>query len=1000
MTEGRGTMEIKSSHYDVLPPKVACGSVPLSTIHGSCPLCFRDCGGTLLHDGSGGYAAALHFFCNSLRRTRTRPWIIPLVAVLGLLSICFVHVVGSARAATVDVADIIPPYNPQLDAVKAPTGVFGAGKIWHVGPNEPDKTFSSIASKLHDGDVVEIDAGTYGCTEQSIVWNANNITVIGAGGRAVFDATGCIISRDKGIFNPRGTNMIIDNIAFIGAQGPSRNDAGIRLDGGGYVYITHSYFENSQNGVLLTPGVPANIVIDHSDFSGNGNCANASGCGHNMYISNQTDADSFVLRFSYSHGANTGHEVKSRAQVNYILYNRLADEETGNASYGVDISNGGLTYIVGNVIQKSSNAKNGNSMAYAEEGATNPIQKLYISNNTIVNLYPNANSRWALLLGSGVTEAEMVNNLIVGLPSSSHVADGASAGVLQEQHDIITNSPGFYDQAARSYYLTAASPAVDAGIDPGSANGFSLTPRYEFQLPVSDVARPVSGALDAGAYEYTPNQVVPAAPTIAFTSNSPVAYDTAVMLTWSSGGASYCTASGDWSGSEPTSGSYTSPVLTSSKSYSISCTGAGGTVSKSLSVSVNEAPAAAALGTYAWRDIPDSKVSTICAGNLAAYKDNLGTGPACGGLTTGVYVPDTETLYLMGGAGYRNYHGNEVYGFNLNTMRPEMVTTPDHSSQTKEYVSNPSPGGSLLSLSACDTALHLISDGSIIRAPSGIQGTASWDPLTKTIVVGQGTVYGIGPCRGTSGDFGGYSEDLWSFNPLASSKLPLPSSVPWKMLEGQNNALGTVSNPLWIFDPSTGLAYTAGNRAYADRGGRLIDFNRTPPADVQVNAKWPYGGVTGAVSVIDTTNHWAMVLGTASNGGQGTIEMWNLNGLSMTKYSASSPFAPDTGWTVTGDTDLLSGVRVAGLTYNPNLGAFVVWRGGSTVYFLYPNYQTKVINILGKIDILDGPPVATDDLYGGFIYIPDKNEYLAFSNVRNDFYLLVPPRDSSSARAP
>jgi hypothetical protein len=77
----------------------------------------------------------------------------------------------------------------------------------------------------------------------------------------------------------------------------------------------------------------------------------------------------------------------------------------------------------------------------------------------------------------------MVNNLIVGLPSSSHVADGASAAVLHEQHDIITNAPGFYDQAARSYYLTAASPAVNAGIDPGSANGFALTPRYEFQLP-------------------------------------------------------------------------------------------------------------------------------------------------------------------------------------------------------------------------------------------------------------------------------------------------------------------------------------------------------------------------------------------------------------------------------------------------------------------------------------------------------------------------------------
>jgi hypothetical protein len=929
----------------------------------------------------------------------THARIIPLVIGLGVHGFDFASAVTPASAVTVDVAGVMPPYNSQLDAVRAPAGVFGTGKIWHVGPNEQDKTFSSIAAKLQDGDVVEIDAGTYGCTEQSIVWSANNITVMGVGGRAIFDATGCVIARDKGIFNPRGTNMIIDNIAFIGAQGPSRNDAGIRLDGGGYVYITHSYFGNSQNGALLTPGAPANIVIDHSEFSDNGNCFNILGCGHNIYISNQTNADSFVLRFSYSHGANTGHEVKSRAQVNYILYNRLADEEMGNASYGLDISNGGLTYIVGNVIQKGHESKNGNALAYAEEGAINPIQKLYMVNNTIVNEYPNPNNRWALLLGAGVVQAEMVNNLIVGLPASSHVADGAGAGMLQERHDIITDVPGFYGQAARSYYLTAASRAVNVGVDPGFTNGFALTPRYEFQLPVSDVARPISGVLDAGAYEYTPNQIVPVAPAIVFTSNSPVPYDTPVTLNWSSSDASYCAASGGWSGAKPASGSYTSTALTASKSYSISCTGVGGIVSRSLPVSVNEAPAAVALGAYTWRHIPNSKISTICAGSLAAYKDNLGTGPACGGLTTGVYVPDTETWYVMGGAGYRNYHGNEVYGFNLKTLRPELVTTPDNISQTREYVTKPADGVGLLRLSACDTALHSISDGSIIRAPSGVEGTASWDPLTKTIVVGQSVVYGIGSCSSPSGEAGQYSEDLWSFNPLASSKLPLPSSVPWKRLAEQNNAFGSISPPLWIFDPATGLAYTAGNRAYLDRGGRLIDFSQTPPANVQVNAKWPYGDINGAVSV-DTTNHWAIVLGTLTERGPGTIEMWNLNGLSMTKYNAQSPFAPDTGWTVTGDTALLSAPRVAGLTYNPNLGAFVAWRGGNTVFFLYPDYQMKVVNIIGKVDISDGPPGTADNFYGGFTYINDMNEYLAFSNTRNDFYLLVPSKDSGHASVP
>ena len=920
---------------------------------------------------------------------RSLPRIIGFVAALFLVGVLLRGGPACAAAAP-DIHDIIPPYNPQLDAVRAPAGVFGAGKVWHVGPTEQYKTFSSIAKDLHDGDVVEVDAGTYRCTEQSIIWKANDITVIGVGGRAVFDATGCTIAGDKGIFNPRGRNMIIDNIAFIGARGPSNNDAGIRLDGGGYVYITRSYFAHSQNGALLTPGVPTNVVIDHSEFDDNGNCANPSGCGHNLYLSVPQNADSFVLRFSYSHNADTGHEVKSRAKVNYILYNRLADEATGRASYELDLPNGGLSYVIGNVIQKGPDAGNGNAIAYAEEGAVNPIQDLYIVNNTIVNDDAVPDHRWALLLGPGVHRAEMINNLIADLPSEAHLVDGRSAGVLRQRNDIVTDSPGFHDQANGSYYLSAASPAVNAGIDPGEVNGFSLMPRYEFQLPATAIARPVVGALDVGAYEYSPGQAVPAAPNLTFTSDSPVAFNKGVTLTWSSTGVLSCSAGGDWSGFKAGSGRYTSPPLTSSKSFSISCTGPGGTVTKSLPVSVMEAPAAAALGTYTWRRIPNSTIVTICAGNLPVYKDNAGFGPACAGPTTGVYVPDDQTWYLMGDAGYSNYFGNEVYAFNVRTLRPELVTRPDNIDQTREYVAGPQAGGNRLHLSACDTALHLKSDGNVIRAPSGVMGDVSWDPLTKTIIVGPSLVRGVGSCQGPSGEFGGFSEDLWSFNPLAAAHRPMPSTAAWTRLEAANNAFGSVMPPLWIFDPATGLAYTAGNRAYAARGGRLIDFNHNPPTDVKVNNNWPYGDLIGAVAV-DTAHHWAMALGVGRGGGHGRMEMWNLNGLSMTRYSPQSPFAPDPGWQITGDTDLLADQSVAGLTYNPRLGAFVAWTGGSVVYFLYPNYSSKTIDILGKIDILDGPPGTDRNLFGGFTYIESLDEYLAFSDIRHDFYLLIPP---------
>src|SRR5215475_13138788 len=127
------------------------------------------------------------------------------IAGLGLaLSLCVP--VASLRAApasssvALDVSHIVPVFNPALDAVRSPN-VFGTGKVWHVGPTETYKAPSDVVGLVRDGDIVEIAAATYKC-DQSVRWTANNLTLIGVGGRAVLDATGCSIRGGKGIWNP------------------------------------------------------------------------------------------------------------------------------------------------------------------------------------------------------------------------------------------------------------------------------------------------------------------------------------------------------------------------------------------------------------------------------------------------------------------------------------------------------------------------------------------------------------------------------------------------------------------------------------------------------------------------------------------------------------------------------------------------------------------------------------------------------------------------------
>lgn len=61
-------------------------------------------------------------------------------------------------------------------------------------------------------------------------------------------------------------------------------------------------------------------------------------------------------------------------------------------------------------------------------------------------------------------------------------------------------------------------------------------------------------------------------------------------LSWSSSGATSCTASGAWSGGEPLSGSFkVTPAGAGAFTYTLSCSGAGGTTSKSVTLSVGAA---------------------------------------------------------------------------------------------------------------------------------------------------------------------------------------------------------------------------------------------------------------------------------------------------------------------------------------------------------------------------------------------------------------------------
>ena len=137
--------------------------------------------------------------------------------------------------------------------------------------------------------------------------------------------------------------------------------AAIRAEGAG-LSLNNVYIHDNQDGILSAPNPKSDIVIENSEFAHNGT---TSGSTHGIYIG---QVRNFVLRGSYFHDTVTGHHVKTRALNNYILYNRIMDYPESTASYSIDVSNGGRTYIIGNVIEKDPRAENYAMIAYSMGG--------------------------------------------------------------------------------------------------------------------------------------------------------------------------------------------------------------------------------------------------------------------------------------------------------------------------------------------------------------------------------------------------------------------------------------------------------------------------------------------------------------------------------------------------------------------------------------------------------------------------------------------------------
>lgn len=334
----------------------------------------------------------------------------------------------------------------------------------------PGQGLARALQKAADGDTIELLPGDY--RGEAAVILHKRLVLRGVGARPVLHADGRH-AEGKAILVVRDGDITIENIEFRGARVPDGNGAGIRFEKG-RLLVRRCTFVDNENGILTANFSDAELTVEDSEF---GPAVTGRRLPHLLYVGR-------IARFSLSgsrlHGGQSGHLVKTRARENHVRYNRLVDGPGGRAAYELEFPNGGVAFVVGNVIGQTADTTNPALVSFGAEGAVDDReQALFMAHNTLIT--EGVRPGVFVHLHAAKLQREVATRYVNNLSLGFGVGELGLADITQGN---FTATAGMLEDAATGAYRLGRGAWVRGrGVEPGTARGVALAPQAEFTPP-------------------------------------------------------------------------------------------------------------------------------------------------------------------------------------------------------------------------------------------------------------------------------------------------------------------------------------------------------------------------------------------------------------------------------------------------------------------------------------------------------------------------------------